>query len=124
MKASSRSHQARAFLPSRHPKEDVNHVRPVLRGNALVDAARARARHLSRDLPRRARADDVLRQAGRHRSHGAPAARRSPAPRTHEGGPPMSAPADLPDTVVHVYDDIQEEDNHLPNWWVAILFGA
>jgi cytochrome c oxidase cbb3-type subunit 3 len=36
----------------------------------------------------------------------------------------MSAPSTLPDTVVHVYDDIQEEDNHLPNWWLGILFGA
>src|SRR5204862_6001399 len=22
------------------------------------------------------------------------------------------------------YDDIREEDNHLPHWWLAILFGA
>jgi cytochrome c oxidase cbb3-type subunit 3 len=29
-----------------------------------------------------------------------------------------------PRKVVHVYDDIEEEDNHLPDWWLAILFGA
>jgi cytochrome c oxidase cbb3-type subunit III len=28
------------------------------------------------------------------------------------------------DKVVHVYDDIEEEDNRLPNWWVAILIGS
>jgi len=38
----------------------------------------------------------------------------------------MTAPASstTPSKVVHVYDDIEEEDNHLPNWWLATLFGA
>jgi cbb3-type cytochrome oxidase subunit FixP-like protein len=39
----------------------------------------------------------------------------------------MSAPAEHPvhaGTVVHICDDIREEDNHLPNWWLAILFSA
>jgi cytochrome c oxidase cbb3-type subunit III len=29
-----------------------------------------------------------------------------------------------PESVVHVYDGIQEEDNHLPRWWLFILFGS
>lgn len=36
----------------------------------------------------------------------------------------MSAPDSSSPGVVHVYDDIREEDNHLPDWWLAILFGA
>ena len=36
----------------------------------------------------------------------------------------MSAPALPNQKIVHVYDDIEEEDNQLPHWWLAILFGA
>ncbi len=41
----------------------------------------------------------------------------------------MSAPGEVPQAphpgvVVHVYDDIREEDNRLPNWWLGILFGS
>lgn len=34
----------------------------------------------------------------------------------------MSSPDEK--KVVHIYDDIEEEDNRLPNWWLAILFGS
>ena len=38
----------------------------------------------------------------------------------------MSAPADAnpPGKGIHVFDDIVEEDNHLPNWWLATLFAV
>jgi cytochrome c oxidase cbb3-type subunit 3 len=36
----------------------------------------------------------------------------------------MSAGTSTNPNVVHVYDDIEEEDNHLPNWWLGILFGS
>ena len=34
------------------------------------------------------------------------------------------SPTTEPKKVVHVYDDIEEEDNHLPNWWLFILYAT
>jgi len=39
----------------------------------------------------------------------------------------MSQPGTDPDDdrkIVHVYDDIEEEDNRLPDWWLFILFAT
>lgn len=37
----------------------------------------------------------------------------------------MTAPTDDRNPkIVHVYDDIEEEDNHLPNWWLFILYAT
>lgn len=38
-------------------------------------------------------------------------------------GAPDAAPASDP-RVVHRYDDIEEYDSHLPNWWLYTLFGT
>jgi cytochrome c oxidase cbb3-type subunit 3 len=35
-----------------------------------------------------------------------------------------TAPGDPHSKIVHRYDDIEEEDNQMPNWWLFILFGT
>jgi len=42
----------------------------------------------------------------------------------HEESKADSTPAPTGSGVVHIYDDIREEDNRLPDWWLGILFGS
>jgi cytochrome c oxidase cbb3-type subunit 3 len=36
----------------------------------------------------------------------------------------VSVELDPNSKIVHRYDDIEEEDNQMPNWWLLILFGT